>query len=358
MQLDEWISTAASRALELRPREEVTDALVERLRLECIDHFAKLPEPPLYRRSNDPAKQTAEALLGETCELLSRCMALALTEPSAHTRTAQALSEAARAHLEALLRTSQGKLEEAEVAWQNAIEKERRALGSRRLWVRSDESPSPVFDRQAGTSRFDPRPEALIRVKLACPQTHCHHQTDYSFSPRHSTQRFTCPRCHAEFIAFFGTARQMKVEKASRYKRYEFRIEDLGGKLSRLEFDEGSGAEFAIASRDLLAFLYSKDQELRGVLNLSSGRLLWVRKARACFVATAVYGAGAPELAAFRGYRDRVLLQSWMGAALVHGYYRWGPALAALVERGPRLKAAVRWLLERVRRALVRRGYA
>lgn len=358
MQLDEWISRAASRAIELRPRDEVSDALVERLRLECINHFAKLPEPPLYRRSNDPAKKAAEALLPETTELLARCMALSLTPDSPPARTAQSLSEAARAHLEALYRTSQGKLEDAEAAWQTAIEKERRALGSRRLWVRTDERPSPVFDKATGSSRFDPRPETLIRVKLACPQTNCHHQADYSFSPRHPTQRFTCPRCHAEFIAFFGTATQMKVERTGRYKRYEFRIEDLGGKISRLEFDEGSGAEFAIASRDLLAFLYAKDQELRGVLNLSSGRLLWVRKAQACFLATAAYGEGAPELAPFRGFRDRWLLQTAAGAALVHGYYRVGPWLAAQVMERSWMRAALRRALEPVRRALELGGFS
>ena len=64
---------------------------------------------------------------------------------------------------------------------------------------------------------------------------------------------------------------------------------------------------------------------LRGVLDLSSSRVLWVRPVGVCFVATAVYGEGAVELDTFRRFRDVALLPNAPGRLLVAGYYRVGP---------------------------------
>jgi hypothetical protein len=197
----------------------------------------------------------------------------------------------------------------------------------------------------------------MVRVKLACPQASCHHQSEYSFSPRHSTQEFTCPTCKTPFITFFGTARRTEIEDRAKTKVYRFMVEDLSGKLSRIEFEEASGADFTIAPRDLLAFLYTQDQHLKGVLNLSSGRLLWVRSASSCFLATAVYGDGAAELETFRAFRDRSLLKSALGRRAVDAYYRRGPEWARKVSARPVLKRATRWVLGGVHDVLWRSGY-
>ena len=43
------------------------------------------------------------------------------------------------------------------------------AANERRVWARSDEQRPPVWDRSSGQSRFDPRPEPTVQVKLICP---------------------------------------------------------------------------------------------------------------------------------------------------------------------------------------------
>src|SRR5438477_642236 len=81
------------------------------------------------------------------------------------------------------------------------------------------------------------------------------------------------------------------------------------GGLSRVEFVESGGAELRVARGDFLAFLYTTDRELRAVVDLSSTKLLWVTRGGPCFLATAAFGRGAGELAAFRAFRDRVLMR-------------------------------------------------
>jgi hypothetical protein len=67
----------------------------------------------------------------------------------------------------------------------------------------------------------------------------------------------------------------------------------------------------------------------------------------ACFIATAAYGdAAAPEVEAFRRFRDRRLLTNRPGTALVHAYYRLSPPLARLIEGKPRLRSLVRKTLD------------
>jgi curved DNA-binding protein CbpA len=58
-----------------------------------------------------------------------------------------------------------------------------------------------------------------------------------------------------------------------------------------------------------------------------------------CFVVTATYGTPyAPQVARFRQFRDEFLLTHPPGRAFVCLYYRWGPCVATLVRRHPRLK--------------------
>jgi hypothetical protein len=109
-----------------------------------------------------------------------------------------------------------------------------------------------------------------------------------------------------------------------------------------------------VARRDLLALLYTEDRDLRGVLNLTTSRLLWLPKGGPCFLATAAYGEGAKELVTFRRFRDEVLQRSAVGALLVRGYYRVGPALTLPV-KGP-LRPLLRFGLESLRRRLEERA--
>jgi hypothetical protein len=323
----------------------------EQLRLACQQYFGRIPEPPLYRRANDPVRLSAPALIEDGQALLAKLYAVVRTDPDA---TAQALIDALEGHLAALVQTRDGRLEEAEQAYAEAMEREKKALSIRRAWARTDEAPLQVYDRATGGSRFDPRADAKVRVRLACPEKACHTISEYAFSPAYSTHRFTCLTCKLPFLAYFGEAREGEVEQVGTGRRYRLKLEELGGGLSRIEFTDAAGADFHVARRDLLALLYTEARELRGVLNLTTSRLLWLPRGGPCFVVTAAFGEDAPELLAFRAFRDEVLRRSALGSLLERAYYRVGPTLARGV-RGP-LRAPVRGALRRVHAALVRQG--
>ncbi len=350
---DEMLREAQARSLQVEAPRNPETAL-ERLRADCLAFFDRVPEPPLYRRPSDPARATAVLLLSQGKELWARCLALARGGTVAG--LAQPLSQAVEAHLAALCHTADGRIRESEQAWVRATELERKVLGLRRLWVRSDEAVPPVFDRASGSSRFDPRAEPMLKVKLACPGS-CQAVGEFSLSPRRATHPLVCALCRSPFLAYVAEARGIDVSARGGAKRYVFKVQELEGGQTRIEFDDASGAEFNVAKRDLLAFLYSAKQELRGVLNLSSGRLLRLQRGGPCFLATAVFGEGAAELGAFRAFRDEVLMRRAFGIGVVRIYYRKGPALAGWVARRPRAVRAAKALLRWVHRSLVESGY-
>lgn len=66
---------------------------------------------------------------------------------------------------------------------------------------------------------------------------------------------------------------------------------------------------------------------------------------RRCFIATAIYGADAPETCFLRAWRDRVLMPSKVGRWLVRAYYALSPAFVPLLCRNHSAAMAVRaWL--------------
>lgn len=303
------------------------------LRTELSEFFARIPEPPVYRRREDPARQLALTLLAEGEELLARVQK---DDGLASWR------EALELHLEAQCVLAEGRVEAAEGVWRRALQAEQRAANERRVWARSDERTLGVFDRGSGVSRFDPRPEPTVQVKLICPLCRAVH--DYELTARHATHRFVCQGCQAPFQAYIGELKVLEIDrKDERQRRYLFRIDELSGQTTRIHFDDFSEGELGAARRDLLAFLYAPSNHLRGVLNLTSSRVLWIKQRGFCFIAEASLGPDAPELATFRAFRDRVLLRYAPGA--VDGYYRQGPAAARWLERRPAARAAVRQAL-------------
>lgn len=343
METEEVKARARSAARHLAPAKE--DA-AEALRSDALRFFARIPEPPVYRRRDDPLRSGATELVKEGEGLLTRCYQLEEVEPLRPWRAA------VEAHLDALCLVADGRVEAADEAWRRATDLERDATAPLRLWSRSDEAPVEVFDRGSGRSRYDPRPEGTVRAKLACPT--CRKAGDFSFSPRHPTHRFTCAHCAASFTAYFAEVRTVEVQPLGRGRRYLFRVEELTGAQTRVAVDDASAGELQAARRDLLAFLYSPETVLRGVLNLNSSRVLWLRPGGPCFVATVAFGEGAAELDTLRALRDDVLLPRRPGRAFVRWYYREGPGWARWLEGRPLARAATRAMLRAVAALLTR----
>ncbi|MCX6130344.1 MAG: hypothetical protein NTX25_14935 [Proteobacteria bacterium] len=65
-----------------------------------------------------------------------------------------------------------------------------------------------------------------------------------------------------------------------------------------------------------------------------------------CFIATAAYGSSLdPHINSLRWFRDRVLLITSPGRALVQIYYRYSPSLASYIQTRPTLQLLTRSLL-------------
>jgi hypothetical protein len=348
LQPDELFKAAQARAASMSlPRAQEAQ---EQLRAQALALFSKIPEPPVYHRVDDPARKAAEALLPELEQVLA--LALALGRAGARTESTERILAALTAHGEALCHTESGKLLQAEEAWRRALELERLAHPTRSLGVKETSVP-PVYDRGTGASRFDPKHEAVAQVKLLCPNTGCKRINDYGYVPGPGTHPYVCPACKTPFLAYFGELRGLEVEVRRASKRFFFTVDEVrGAGSSRIEFEEASGEEFPVARRDLLVFLYTEARELKAVVNLTNNRLMWISPASSCFVVTAAFGEGAPELVAFREFRDEVLRRHVLGQEFIRAYYRHGPGVARWVVERPRVRRGVRTVLTQVHRVL------
>lgn len=340
MSLEGLKSRARREALELSEVEDLP-ATEERLRADLTAFWAKVPEPPAYRRRDEPLRARAQELLEEAVPLLAR------GEQLRASTAMQPYLEALLAHLEMLALLAEGQVEAADEHWRRALKLERDAARANRLWQSSEEAQGAVYDAQTGASRYDPRPEVTYAVRLLC--ANCRAPGDYRFSPRHAQHRFVCGSCQTPFSAYVAELRLLETERGKHRLHYRFRMEELSGAQTRIELDDGGPVELPVARRDLLAFLYNRHQELKAVLNLTSSRVMWTSTPGGCFLATAVYGEGASELDDFRAFRDRALLPRAWGRALVAGYYAVGPGLARAVRSSPRAVRATRAALDRLR---------
>ncbi len=300
--------------------------------------------------SAGPSRARAEALLPDGEGLLARGWALLQAGVASAADTT--LTQALEAHLESLCLVTEGQLERAEAAWARASALERKARAARRTFVRDEEVELPVWDAGTGASRFDPRPAPSLRARLACPQWACRRTEEVQLSPTYAIHRRNCLRCGQPYVAYLAEVRELSVERTPGGRRYGFRVEALGGGLSRVEFEDDGTDLLAVVRGDLLAFLYTAERELRGVTNLSTGRTLWVTRSGPCYLVTHVYGKTAPELFYFRAFRDRVLLRSSLGRWLVQRYYRGAPLLVRWLPRYPFADRLLRALVHVLARLL------
>lgn len=336
MELEEFRARAKTRLAKMSAQPN--DGL-DAFQRDALAFFARVPEPPLYRRRDDPTRALSAALLEEAETLLARAWRLG--------DAVKTFPPAVEAHGLTLALLAEGKVEAAEPLWHDALSKERAATAPLRLWSRTDEKRPVVFENDTRRSRFDPRPEAQVDAKLACPS--CRKVSSFSLSPRVATHELQCLKCGATFTVYVAELRALEVKHLARNRRrYHFHVEELSGLHARVEFDDSNTGELSAARRDLLAFLYEPSTHLRGVLNLNTSRVLWVSSPGPCFVATVAFGDLAPETQALRAFRDRVLLRSSSGRAFVDAYYAHGPTLAEWVGRSKKLTSLTRRTLSAV----------
>jgi len=354
---DEILARAREAAGRTHPVPAAEPEL-EGLRVEAMEQLALMPEPPAYRRAADPAREAAHARLPAAEALLER--ALLFQKASASTRfepQARSIAQALEAQILALAAIAQGQILPGEERVEQARIKARAVGELAAAFHRVGAEQAPVYVRQTGVSRYDPHEAEHLEVTLPCPNPGCRKPALYALSTRSPTHRFVCTTCRQPFVGYFGEVRSVEATRNAKAAHYALHIEEVGGRDRRVEFDDASGGTLPVAPRDLVALLYGAGQTLVAVENLSSARVLWIRPKEACFLATAAYGSGAPELDTFRAFRDRALLTRPTGRLLVRAYYLAGPHLARPVAASPRLRRAARRVLEVLRADLSRRGF-
>jgi hypothetical protein len=353
---DEILARAREQAGRTRP-VPASDAELESLRVEALEQLALLPEPPSYRRANDPAREKAQSRLPTAEALYGRALLFHRSaENTRYAPQARAIVEGLEAQLRALAAIAQGQIVRGEEAVEVALARARGVNELQAAFHRVSQESKPVFDRATGASRFDPREAEHLQVTLPCPNPGCRRPALYALGTRTPTHKFTCINCRQPFLGYFGEVRSIEHRQQGRAVHYAMRIDEIGGREQTVQFDDTSGGHLPVAPRDLVALLYTGTHVLAAVENLSSSRVLWVQPKDACFLATAAYGAGAPELATFRRFRDRVLLKHGWGRLAVRGYYRVGPRLARPFERSTTARRWLRESLETLRHHLERRG--
>jgi hypothetical protein len=78
-----------------------------------------------------------------------------------------------------------------------------------------------------------------------------------------------------------------------------------------------------------------------------------VKESSSCFIATACYkDLYAPELIAFRSYRDNVLNRRILGSLLVKLYYKTSPLIYKQLYRSPKMSRTVKIILDKIYRRI------
>ena len=318
---------------------------VERLRADAVRCFQGLGPPPVYVRVDEVVKARLQGQREVVLALQARARALdggALLLP--------ALDEG----LSLLDAAGRGAWVEAEEAWHRLLQHQKLALKARRAFSRPDEERPPVWDPAQALSRFDAREARGPEVRLPCPWPRCRQEHRHALPAGVAMHSITCPKCGRPFDAYVGVLREAEVQSTSLGRDYRFRVADGVGGGVRVEVKDHGAAELQAAPGDVLAFLYTDGSTLQAVVDLSTSRVLWVTRGGPCFLATAVFGEGAPQLETFRAFRDRRLLPSAAGRFLVRAYYAVGPALARVVLASPPLTRAVKGTLTAVHGVLAR----
>ena len=392
---DELIQAARARSGALDARKLPG---LDALRLEAKEIFGALPEPPAYRRDNDPAAQMAQRLADPAVECLARLYCLKAAASRVTTIAADraadgagggevlgglkkamaqlkpggaavggmdpeslaslnALARAMELHLRALAAMGAGQIVEADLLASEAMAAARDAMceGVLFRFVGMGGTP-PVFDRATGVSRYDPRSDERLKVQLTCLGNRCRKRSQYEVAAQKAFHRLACPKCGQSFGALIGRVGTLKRTNHGVTSHYAIGFELLGEPARLLEFDDASQKGLSAAAGDLMALLYSCTGSLAAAENLTTGALHPIVPKGACFVATMAFGEGAPELDDLRAFRDARLVPHPLGRRFVRAYYRHGASLARLLSLTGPTRQATRRALEVIHACLVRCG--
>jgi hypothetical protein len=342
---DELVLRARAEAEQLQA--VVSPAGLESMRAEAMQLFEQLPEPPAYRKANDPARDKAGQLVPRATELLSRLLAARKAVPT-------------DARLPSLVRAGRGPPARPGGHLRRESHRGRppgpRGLGTRparrRAAAPSSSCRGTRRPRRSTTGDADlalrPAPRADAHRAAVLRQRGLPQAAAYIRRPalRHAPLHLSV--CRKPFTGHFAEVRAGGVEEHRQggplraARRAGRRRREHPGVRRRLR------GELAVAPRDLVVCSTPGPARWRRLENLTTGHVCGSLP-RAVLPGHRRIRRGRPGADDFRAFRDRALLPSRAGRALVAAYYRIGPRVAPAVRRRPALRRAARAGLEAIR---------
>lgn len=180
--------------------------------------------------------------------------------------------------------------------------------------------------------------------KLVCPN--CKSQNQYEFVNSVSRQNLQCPSCKTNFQTWIVNirAKRSRGYRSNNKRQFSVRVIDFSGQEHLIEFINAGYGDFELRSKDQAAISYVNGQ-LKMIQNLTIHQYMEVSNP-SCYLATYVYGPNSKEVAQFRNFRDRVLINSRFLSKVVRLYYQMSPKLIEKFGDDVTFRICVRMLLK------------
>ncbi|GEM_PF-2403956 len=128
---------------------------------------------------------------------------------------------------------------------------------------------------------------------------------------------------------------------------HESRWLSVYGKTKMPPIAEMAGVKKLTNAEKNQAIQYLKDQSTKQ--KSGSAKPIKAKNQKPCFIATAVYGGSDyAEVESLRGYRDEVLNNTFTGRIFIRSYYIISPWIARLINRYPRTRRPLKYLLDSI----------
>lgn len=120
----------------------------------------------------------------------------------------------------------------------------------------------------------------------------------------------------------------------------------LPGHVTATDLAKMGSCEKQIHLQQLYGERLTRYQEYRRQQGIQAHKVFYQQgQDRRCFIATAIYGANAPQVALLRNFRDKKLMPHTAGRAFVFCYYRISPPIARLLDNHKLMARLVRAIL-------------